>query len=67
MGDLIIYAAGIRINGKYSEFITSPNKEEVDEYLEIMKKSTPAYSELVFMTNNYRLISSTPHIVKREA
>ena len=65
MSDLIVYEVGIRIDGKYAEFMSSPDKKKVDDYLEIMKTSTPTYSELVFLTKHYHLVSTTPNIVKR--
>jgi len=64
MSDLIIYEAGIRIDGEYTKFMSSPDKKKVDDFLEIMKRSTPDCSELMYITKDYRLISSTPHIVK---
>jgi hypothetical protein len=59
--ELIVYAAGIKIGGTYAEFIFSPDEKKVEEYLEIMRESTPEYAEAIFSTNHYQLVSSTTH------
>ena len=63
MSDLMVFEAGLRINGKYSKFMESPERKKVIEYLEIMKKTKPDNGELIFLQKDYRLILTTPHII----
>ena len=64
MQNLTIFEAGMRSEaGRYAEFITSPDREKVEEYIEIMKLSKPEGMTIVFLEKNYQLVSTTPHIV----
>lgn len=64
METLIVFEAGIRNeDGQYHKFMDSPNREEVQEYLEIMKETKPEDSTLVFMEKTYKLVCTTPYIV----
>jgi hypothetical protein len=61
--DVTLYEAGLRINGKYSQFIQSRNPSEVDEYIEIMLTTKSDDSEVVKLVKTYRCISTTPQII----
>ena len=61
--DVMIYEAGLRIDGKYSQFIQSRNHIEVDEYIEIMITIKPSNAEVVKFSKVYRCISTTPKII----
>ena len=64
MDSLIVFEAGMRNQeGKYFEFMESPDRKKVEDYLEIMKKTKPDNFELVFLEKNYHLVSTTPHVV----
>ena len=63
MSDLMVFEAGLRINGKYSKFMESPERKKVIEYLEIMKETKPDGGELIFLQKDYRLTSTTPQII----
>jgi hypothetical protein len=62
--DLIVYEAGIRIDGKYVKFTESPNKQNTLDYTEIMKVAKPENAEIVLLEKTYRLISTIPHIIQ---
>lgn len=63
MTDLIIYEAGVRNpEGAYSEFMVSPDRDKVLEYLEIMRDVVQDGFEIVFLKKTYSLTSTTPHI-----
>lgn len=65
MEALTIYEAGLRApNGEYAQFIFSPNKQEIDEYIKIMKKVKPHEMTILFMEKTFHLVSTTPHIVR---
>ena len=60
-----IYEAGLRLdNGKYASFIQSRNESEVDEYIDIMKKTKTENSTIVKMEKLFRCISTTPFIIE---
>ncbi len=60
LSDLIVFEAGMRNPlGKYSKFMESPNREEVDDYIEIMKTTKPEIFELVLLEKHYTLINTT--------
>ena len=61
--DVIVFTAGLRIGGKYSEFIQSNREPDVDEYIEIMKKTKPEDSVITKMIKTYRCISTTPYVI----
>ncbi len=64
MESLIVFEAGMRSEeGKYSKFMESPDRQKVEEYLEIMKKTRTDNFQLVFLEKTYHLICTTPHIV----
>ena len=64
MQALTIYEVGMRNpNGEYSKFCDSPNKNEVDDHLEIMKKCTPHNFQLVFLEKTYHCVSTVPYII----
>ena len=64
MIDLKIFEAGMRSPaGKYVKFMDSPDREKVEEYLEIMKTTMPEDFELILLEKHYVLVSTTPHIV----
>ena len=60
-----IYEAGLRLdNGNYSSFIQSRNESEVDEYIDIIKKTKTENSTIVKMEKLFRCISTTPFIIE---
>lgn len=61
--DVTIYEAGLRVEGKYSEFIQSKKESDVDEYIEIMKTTKPDDAEIVKLVKLFRCISTTPQII----
>ena len=64
MGDeVIVFTAGLRMGGKYSEFIQSKSEADVDEYIEIMKKTKPDGSLITKMIKTYRCISTAPYVI----
>lgn len=64
MQSLTVFEAGMRSeSGRYAEFITSPDRKKVDDYIEIMKVSKPEGMTIVFLEKTYQLVSTTPHIV----
>ena len=63
--DVMIYEAGLRLdNGNYSSFIQSRKESEVDEYIDIMKKTKSENSTIVKMEKLFRCISTTPYIIE---
>ena len=65
METMTIYEAGLRApDGKYAKFISSPNKQVVDEYIEIMKTTKPYGKTILFLEKTFHLVSTTPHIVQ---
>ncbi len=61
--DLIVYEAGIRINGKYVKFTESPDKQNTLDYIEVMKVTKPENAEIVMLEKTYRLISTVPYVI----
>lgn len=67
MSDLTVFEAGMRnLKGNYNKFMESPDRDEVEEYLEIMKTTMPEDFELVLLEKRYVLVTTTPHIVKHQ-
>ena len=65
MEALTIYEAGLRApDGKYANFISSTNRQDVDEYIETMKTTAPYGHTILFLEKTFRLVSTTPHIVQ---
>lgn len=65
--DIRIYEAGVRTEtGRYSKFITSSVKAEVDDYINIMKDTVSDDHEIVFYEKLYRILSTVPYIIKRK-
>ena len=64
MESLIIYEAGLRApNGRNCKFVSSNNKQEVIDYIEIMKETKTEFFEIYFHTKTYNLVSTVPHII----
>jgi hypothetical protein len=65
--EIKVYEAGVRneLTGKYSQFITSRVRAEVDDYIDIMKQTVSTDYEIVFYERFYNLISTTPYIINR--
>lgn len=63
--DVTIYEAGLRSdNGIYSSFIQSRNEIDVDEYIDIMKKTKMENFIIVKYKKLFRCVSTTPFIIK---
>ena len=63
--DVLIYEAGLRLdNGNYASFIQSRNESDVDEYINIMKKTKSENTTIVKMEKLFRCISTTPFIIE---
>lgn len=60
---VIIYECGLRLGGKYSEFMQSRDESKVDDYIEIMKESCDR-GEIVKYVKHFNCISVTPFIVR---
>ncbi len=66
MTTLRVYEAGVRSpDGKYAKFIESNERASVDDYIEIMKEAVQHDFEIVFLTKDYQLVSTTPHIISK--
>ena len=64
MSDLRVFEAGMRNPaGTYAKFMESPDREKVEEYLEIMKTTMPEDFEMILMEKQYVLVTTTPNIV----
>lgn len=64
METLIIYEAGGRSeDGRYVKFIESPKREDVEECIEIMKKTQPHGTTIVFLEKTFHLVNTTPFII----
>ena len=64
--DLIVFEVGLRNPvGKYSKFMESQDRDKVNEYIEIMRSSIDDYFEIVFLEKDYKLVSTTPLIIKK--
>ena len=60
MSDLTVFEAGMRSeSGKYETSITSSDKSEIDNYIEIMKEAKPEGMTIVRFEKRYRLIITT--------
>lgn len=57
--DVVIYECGLRIGNKYSSFMESKDEEQINSYINIMRKSCDK-GEIVKMKKLYRCISTTP-------
>ena len=65
METMTIYEAGLRApDGKYVKFISSSNKQDVDEHIEIMKTTKPHGNVILFFEKTFHLVTTTPHIVR---
>lgn len=64
MESLTVFEAGMRSEGgRYAEFISSPDRKKVEDYIEIMKETKPEGMSIVFLEKTYQLVSTTPHII----
>jgi hypothetical protein len=64
MDSLVIFEAGMRSpDGHYSKFTESPDRKNVEDYLETMKKCKPNDFDLVLYEKTYHCVSTTPHII----
>ena len=64
MSTITVFESGVRIgNGEYCKFIESNEKQNVIDYIEIMKHTKPENSEIVFLEKTYNLVSTIPHII----
>jgi len=52
------------IDGKYETFIKSTDRQEVLDYIDIMKTTIAEGMEIVLYEKTYLLISTVPHIIK---
>lgn len=57
--DVTIYECGLRIDNKYSCFMQSKDESQINDYINIMRKSCDK-GEIVKMQKLYRCISTTP-------
>ena len=65
MEDILVYSAGVRdADGKYTQFIESRDRDDVDEYIEIMKTVVSKNLSIVFNRSIYRCMDVTPHVVR---
>jgi hypothetical protein len=60
-----VYETGLRIGNKYSSFAESKKESDIDEYIEIMKK-TCLQGEVVKYEKLYKCISTTPMSIVKE-
>ena len=66
MSDLVIFEVGMRdIDGRYTEFMKSPDRKQVDDYSDLMNDVVDECFEIVKLEKSYKLLTTTPHIVKR--
>jgi len=57
--DVDLYECGLRIGNEYSSFMQSRNENDIDSYIEVMRKCCYK-GEIVKMKKLYRCISTTP-------
>ena len=60
---MTLFECGLRINGRYCQFMESNNRESIDEYINIMRETNPPYAEILFLEKTYELVSSTPYVI----
>lgn len=64
---MIIFETGIRTeNGVYIPFISSADKEVVNNHIKLMGVVIPDHCEIMFFTKHYHLVDTTPHIINRQ-
>ena len=68
MNELVIFTVGVRTpdDGKYAEFMTSPDEKAIDDYIEVMQETVDDDWMIVKHTKTYQCISTTPQILKRK-
>lgn len=69
MSDLIIFTVGVRTpeQGKYAEFMTSPDEKAIDEYIEVMQETIDDDDwEIVKHKKHYQCISTDPQIITQK-
>lgn len=67
MKDLIIFTVGVRTpeQGKYAEFMSSPDEEAIDDYIDIMQETVDEDWEIVKNKKHYHCVSAEPTIISR--
>ena len=59
-----IFEVGTRnLDGKYTKFMESPDRDAVTDYLDIMKEVVSDNLTIIFTEKTYNLTSSTPYII----
>jgi len=63
--DVTIYEAGLRLDsGNYAIFIQSKKERDVDQYIDIMKKTKTENSTIIKTVKLFRCILQTPYIIE---
>lgn len=67
MIELVIFTAGVRTpeQGKYAEFMASPDEEAIDDYIDTMKDTVDEDWEIVKNKKYYHCISTEPTTIYR--
>jgi len=57
--DLIVYEAGVIIDGKYEKYRESLVKDDMQSYLDLLESAVPLNAEIVFLERYYTHVGTS--------